>query len=81
MAPGSGEGERKEQTLAFQRAARDSGEQVFVEDAFVERVLIDDDQAIVAFDNEVAVVKLDGGDDGGRGLERGGIGGHARRGG
>ena len=48
-------------SLAFQRPARNSREQVFVHDPLVQGVLVDDDQAIVAFGDEIAVVKLDRG--------------------
>ena len=50
---------RDQQALAFQRAARNAGQQVFVHDPLVQGVLVDDDQAVVGFGDEIAVVKLD----------------------
>ena len=52
---------RDQQPLRFQRAARHAGEQLFVHDPLVQRVLVDDDHAVFALGDEIAVVKLDGG--------------------
>ena len=56
-----GDRKRDEKPLAFQGAARQPRQQVFVHDAFVQRVLVDDDQAVLALGDEIAVVKLNGG--------------------
>ncbi len=62
LAFAGGKGEGNQKPLAFERAARDSGEQVLIHDPLVQGVLIDDDQAVVALGDEIAVVKLDRGD-------------------
>ena len=41
-----------EHLLTFQRTARDARFELFKHDALVERVLVDDDQPVVAFGNE-----------------------------
>ena len=51
---------RDQQPLRFERPARDAGEQLLVHDPLVQRVLVDDDQPVVALGDEVAVVELDG---------------------
>ena len=45
--------------LAFEGAAGGAGEEFFVEDAFVEGVLVDDDEAVGGFGDDVGVVELD----------------------
>ena len=50
-----------EPALGFEGAALEAGEELLVHDPLVQSVLIDDDQAVVALGDEVAVVELDGG--------------------
>jgi hypothetical protein len=59
LAAAGGESDRDQQALAFQRTARNARQQVFVHDAFMKGVLIDDDQAVIAFGDEITVMKLD----------------------
>ena len=59
LAAVGGKGDRDQESLAFQRAAGNAGEQVFVHDPLVEGVLVDDDQSVIALGDEIAVVKLD----------------------
>jgi len=62
LLPGArGDGERDKKALALERAAGQARQQVFVHDAFVKRVLVDDDQAVLALGDEIAVVKLNSG--------------------
>ena len=65
---------RDQQPLRFQRPAAEPGEQFLVHDPLVQRVLVDDDQPIVALGDQIAVVQLN--------RRRGGaaaVGGAARR--
>lgn len=56
---------RHEQVLRFDGSGEDFGSQLFVQHAFVQRVLVDDHDAIDAFGDEVAVVDLERGEVGG----------------
>ncbi len=50
------------EVLGFEGAALHAGEKLLVHDALVEGVLVDDDQAVGGFGDEVAVVELHGGE-------------------
>ena len=52
------DGFRNEQFLAFDGSFEDSNPQMFVQDSFVQRMLIDDLNAVVSGDNKVAVMYL-----------------------
>ncbi len=58
VAWGDGEDFGEEEALAFEGAAGDAGVEFFVEDAFVEGVLVDDDEAVGGFGDDVGVVGL-----------------------
>ena len=57
-------GRWNQKTLALQRPLRQAGEQILVHDPLVQGVLVDDDQSVLGFGHEVAVVKLQRRNDG-----------------
>ena len=50
---------RNQHPLRFQRAAVQPGQQFLIHDPLVQRVLIDDDHAVIALGDQIAVVNLD----------------------
>lgn len=53
-------GFRHQEALGFQAACRDARFELFVQDPFVERVLVDNDQPVLGFGNQIRVMNLQG---------------------